>query len=157
MVEPLERFLVDDFLVRFGDLPLRRIIEIAPEEPAALVEVRAAIEASALAMTDDAADVVALAERLRGLKDVRRHLETAPTESRFEVIEEGTFAEVWEAHEDTERRRNLLADAIEAIRVAPGKAGRRPFNPDRVAIGWSESSLASDYGTGESRGLLRAA
>lgn len=156
--EPLEAFFVGDFMRRFGSLPVRRVVEISPEEPAALVEVRAAIETAALAMADDDADVVALGERLRLLKARRRELEEAPAETRLEVVESGTFAEEWEADENTERRRDLLADAIVAIRVAPGRAGRRPFNPDRITVEWAEEGSAlHDYGGGESRGPGRVA
>lgn len=150
--EPLEAWLVEDFLDRFGSLPVRRVVEIAPEEPAALIEVRAAIEAAAQAMTAKDADVAALVERIGLLKAEEARLEEAPTESRVELIEDGTFAEVWHRDEDVERRRNLLADAIREITVAPGRAGRRPFNPDRVKVTWAEGSLLADYGNGESTG-----
>lgn len=154
--EPLEGWLVETFLDRFGPLPVTRVVEIAPEEPAALVEVRAAIDAAARAMTAKDADVSALVERLAVLKVEETRLEEAPRASRFEVVEEGTFAEVWHRDEDVERRRNLLADAVREISVAPGRAGRRPFNPDRVEVRWAEGSLLEDFGVGESRGPAAA-
>ncbi|GAA4697081.1 recombinase family protein [Nocardioides conyzicola] len=150
--EPLEAWLVETFLDRFGPLPLTHVIEIAPEEPAALVEVRAAMNAAANAMIVKDANVPALVDRLAALKGEEARLEAAPREDRFEVIEEGTFAEVWHRDEDVERRRNLLADAVQEISISPGKAGRRPFNPERVEVRWAEGSSLSDYGTGESRG-----
>lgn len=150
--EPVEDYVVDRFLGLFGRMPVTRVIEIAPEEPLALVEVRAAIETAALAMTDDSADVAALAERLRLLKARRRELEEAPAVTRFETIVGGTFAEEWERDDDTERRRDLLSEALDSITVAPGKAGRRPFNSDRVEIEWSRGSLLDDYGDGNSFG-----
>jgi site-specific DNA recombinase len=150
--EPLEAWLVGEFLDRIGPLPVVRMVEIAPEEPAALIEVRAAIESAARAMTAKDADVVALVERIGLLKAEEARLEEAPQESRFEVIKDGIFAEVWRRDEDVERRRNLLADAIREISVAPGRAGRRPFNPDRVEVLWTEGTLTADYGDGESNG-----
>lgn len=153
--EPLEEWLLGEFLDRFGAVPVRHVVEIAPEEPAALVEVRAAIEKAAQAMAAKDADVPALVERLGLLKAEEARLEAAPTEPRFEVIEDGTFDEVWHRDDDVERRRNLLADALREISVAPGKAGRRPFNPDRIEVAWSEGSdrsLLADYGDGESNG-----
>lgn len=154
--EPVEEWLVGEFLARFGALPLRRVIEIAPEEPAALAEVRAAIQEAAQGMAAKDADVPALVERLALLKAEETRLEDLPSEPRFEVIEEGTFADVWHRDDDVERLRNLLTEAVREVYVAPGKAGRRPFNPDRVDVAWSEGSLAADYGSGESRGPARA-
>jgi site-specific DNA recombinase len=153
--EPLEAHLVQEFLTRFGGMRSIRVVESTPPEPAALGEVRAAIAATVQSMTDDSADVAGLTERLTRLKAERRRLEEAPTAPHTEVIELGTFADAWGSSDDVERRRNMLAGALHALRVHPGKAGRRPFNPDRLDVIWGEGNTTIDYGEGNSTGPAR--
>jgi site-specific DNA recombinase len=152
--EPLEAYVVNEFLRIFGELPVLRHVEIAADEPAALVEVRAAIESAGEAMKEPDANYAALGERLRRLHAERERLEAAPRNPRVEVTEDGRLSDVWHRNEHTERRRDLLADALRAIEVGPGKAGRRPFNPERVQVTWAQGSLLSDYGKGESAGPM---
>lgn len=133
--EPLEEFVVEDFLRRFGRLQVIEVRESAPPEPAELVEIEAAIDLTLAAMREDAGDVVALSARLGDLKAKRAEIREAPRESVVQVVETGeTFRSLFESSDDVETRRNLIARAVEAISVAPGRAGRRPFAPERVEI-----------------------
>jgi site-specific DNA recombinase len=133
--DALEDFVVDHFLRSWGWLPVTEIRESAPPEPAELVEIGAAIEETTRAMIEDDSDDVALGERLAALKSRRKEIRETPRERVVEVVETGeTFRDVFQSTDDVEARRNLLARAIETVSVAPGRAGRRPFAPERVTI-----------------------
>lgn len=137
--DPLEAFIESEVLDRYGDREVLRLIETAPTEPAELVEVRAAIDTTASAMTDDDADVAALAERLATLKQRRRDLEAAPRQATSRIERTGrTLAETYAEAETIEEQRETIASKVLAVTVSPGRAGRRPFAPERIAVEWSE-------------------
>jgi hypothetical protein len=106
-------------------------------------------------MADDDADVPALAERLASLKAARARARAEETAApAIRVHETGhTFRVAWEATEDVEERRQILARALDAVEVAPSPVrGRSPVE-GRVEIRWRvDYANLQDYGSGESRG-----
>jgi site-specific DNA recombinase len=150
--EALEEHVTEKFLRAYGRLPVREVITTTPPEPAELIEIEHAIQETTDAMRD-AEDLAPLLERLAVLKAKRDDLRTAPAEPTTEVIDTGrTFADTWaDAEGDVARQRALLSDGVEAILVAPGKAGRRPFAVERVTIVPAEGRNV-DAEDGESRG-----
>ena len=143
--EPLEAMIEDEFLRRWGHLPVTVRRETVPPEPAELVEIEHAIRETASAMASDDADVVALAERLAALKGRRADLRSAPAEPVVEEVETGrSFREVWEDDEtDVAVRRQFLERVLVLVAVAPGRAGRRPFAPERVTVEWLNDYLSA--------------
>lgn len=142
--EPLEAMVTEEFLRRFGALPVFEQREILAPEPAELAEVEHSISETATAMTEDDADVVALGERLAALKARRADLRAAPSEPVVEQVDTGrTFREMWDDDTTpTTVRRGYLERVLVSLAVAPGKAGRRPFAPERVTLEWIEDYLA---------------
>lgn len=141
--EPLERYVADEWLSVFGEMTITRTVTEVSDLPSAeLAEVVTAIEATAAAMTRDDCDMAALGDQLQALKARRIALVSAPSEV-IQVVECGQpFRSDWDdAENNVEERRRLLATCIDEVRVAPGRAGRRPINTDRVQILWAGNSL----------------
>jgi site-specific DNA recombinase len=133
--EAVEDHVSAVFLRLYGRLPVREVVTTTPPEPAELIEVEHAIQETTDAMRT-ADDLAPLLERLTGLKEKRETLRSAPVEPTVEVIETGrTFGDTWaDSDGDVDRQRALLSDGVSAVVVAPGRAGRRPFAPERVSV-----------------------
>lgn len=131
----LEATVVERFLAAVGRLEVVEYVQEATE-PTGLAEVSEALQETAAALVEPGADVPALAARIEALQARRAALLAAPAPTVARLVETGrTFEEEWRAREgDLRGQRALLADALEAVVVAPGSAGR--WTPERVALRW---------------------
>ena len=142
--EALEQYVANEWLNLFGRMSVVSSVEME-EEPSEeeLRTVGQSIADLATAMTEDGADISALAIELESLKERRRLLKEGP---RPRVLRESSrgldFRRAWEAADDAETKNRLLTQVIDAVVVAPGVAGRKRFDPSRVSIRWAGEGRA---------------
>lgn len=156
-VETLEKHVVSTFLATVGRLPVVEAVEsLDPRLAERLAHLRQEVAATlALMGTASPSEVPALAQRLvalRGAEDAARlEAESSPAVT-FEPTGQ-TFAEALAETEDNiVARRALLARALVAVEVAPG---RLPIE-DKVHFVWDEGPNL-DALDGESRGYRMTA
>ena len=136
--------MANAWLNLFGRMSVVSSVEME-EEPSEeeLRTVGQSIADLATAMTEDGADISALAIELESLKERRRLLKEGP---RPRVLRESSrgldFRRAWEAADDAETKNRLLTQVIDAVVVAPGVAGRKRFDPSRVSIRWAGEGRA---------------
>lgn len=149
--EPFEADVTKRFLDLFGEAEVMELREAAHDDADA-AEVERALRDTAVAMTEDNADVGALAVRLAALKERRSALKSAPRPARL-VGTGRTFAETWAAG-DTEACNDLLRANVAALSVAKGVRGQRGYDDARVTLlpfsgHWPEDDDPGTFRAGE--------
>ncbi|MEV6416370.1 recombinase family protein [Kribbella sp. NPDC051718] len=152
----LEAWVTARFLEQFGPREVMRHVEELPDI-AALAEVEAAISATAAKMTNDDADVSALASQLAALKERRAELKSRPAVRVVKLVPTGrTFAQTWEAASEEERNA-ILADNVVILSVRKGKRGGGPIDMGRVTLVTQPERLPEDAASGTDRVYAEAA
>lgn len=145
-VSHLDRHVSERLLEERGNRPMFEFQSAGEPDPANLGDIEEAIQRTAAEMTQDGADVVALAERLTALKETRAEARNATTPTVYRLTGQ-TVAEAWEAAENDDlARRRILASQAKAIVVKKGKVGRA-FDASRLAIEWHSQDLTLPDGT----------
>ena len=132
----LDRHVEEHFLRTLGDREVMvRTVEASATDTD-LADVEAAIRATTTAMTEDDADVLALAERLASLKARRALLREAPCEPMVRLVRSGeTIRAAWERAELPQRRELLAANlAVLSINKATGRGKPGAIATDRVVL-----------------------
>ena len=129
----LEALLIHRLLMERGSLRVWEWTETT-EDAADLTEVSHAIDATAAAMTEDGADMPALAERLDNLKAMRASARSGPARKTWTATGQ-TVADAWEAAGDDLARREVLAGQIQRLAIVRGRVGRK-LDPTRVVLVW---------------------
>ena len=136
--DALDAWAVAHFLAEAGPVEiLRRVEGENAEHGATLRQLAAEIAATAERMTTAApGDIPALAERMARLRQTQDETARLAAEAPSVTYEPTgqTYADAWEAAETDAARRDLLADAIEAVSVSKMR-GRHPV-AERAAIRW---------------------
>ncbi|UIW13466.1 serine integrase [Arthrobacter phage Amyev] len=135
----VEDYVAGQFLTIVGHHPEIEEYDVVsdPGTIEALAEVEVAIRETSAAMADDDADLPALLERLAALKERRVDLKARPAAIEKKIRKTGrTLREAWEATEDVEKRRALLLEGIDHVRVSSRTRRGNVFEPDRLAIMW---------------------
>jgi len=151
----VEAIVTARFLSTFGRFPVVvQVVAEGPNEAPALSEVEAAITETAARMTEDDADVAALAERIVSLKALRERAraEAEASPKVHDVYTGETFADAWERAEDDLARRDLLASALEEIVILPGGGRGRPLDPERVVFHFHPDRVSPEDLEGDSPG-----
>ena len=132
-----EEYVVGEFLTLFGRWPVLEEVLSAPAV-VGLAEVEEAIQATTAAMGERDADLPALIERLRTLRERRQELEAAPRRPEVELVETGlTFAETWAARDgQLDAQRALLSSAVREVIVHRNEGAKR-WTSDRLEVIWA--------------------
>lgn len=134
-LDELDEHVVAEALDRFGDEPVYRTMRRGGVDVEALAAVEAEIAEMAAAMTEDDADMAALAPRLAGLKARRAELRATTGPRTVKVPTGLTMRQAYAAAGTVEGRRSVLLATIRAT-VAKGRRGgvQVPFDPARVTV-----------------------
>ncbi|MGW7004987.1 recombinase family protein [Streptomyces sp. NPDC054933] len=145
--ETTEAYVIAEFLGKYGNLPVVRMVEHAGED--FRPQIRQAEEAlndlekdrydRGLFKGDDgaqryAAQYAKLEERLADLKEKQHTAKPAGVEA---VPTGKTHAELWKA-EDTAGKRDLLLNAGAYVEVAPAKRGGKKLDTSRLSVHFGE-------------------
>lgn len=134
----LEAYVAGQFLIRDGDLPETRTIEVvsSPATAADLADVEAAIRETTAELGREDANPPALLARLTALKARRTALRELPVETELRKVKTGrTRREAWEATDDPATRREVLLDAgLDHVAVVRRERRGQPIDSSRVTI-----------------------
>lgn len=134
--EPLEEYLVSEYLDAVGWMPEARAVE-RRKDAAEVAAVEEAIRDTAMRMIEVDADVSALAGRLEELRRRRSELAAMGSEVVVEEVRTGrTIAEAWEAADTDMRRAMLRSSLLGPVIIHPGRRSRY-FDPGRVEAPWA--------------------
>jgi site-specific DNA recombinase len=122
-VSHLEDIVERTFLDQFGDLQMTRLRSTADDRD--LDEVNHQIRETIARMSDEDADEMELARRLRALKEVRAR---KPEPEYVDEVTEVTAAEQWAIDP-----RAALLNRFTGVRLTKGKVGRK-FDPSRLTF-----------------------
>ncbi|CCQ44342.1 resolvase, N terminal domain protein [Pseudarthrobacter siccitolerans] len=139
VAQKVEDYVAERFLALVGDLPEIEEHDVVtdPGTVEALAEVELAIRDTSAALADDDADLATLLDRLAVLKERRTDLKNRPAAIEKIVKETGrTLREAWEATDDVDKRRKLLMEGIDHVRVSSRTRRGNIFEPDRLKILW---------------------
>jgi hypothetical protein len=134
-LDELDEHVTTEALARFGDEPVYRIVRRGGVDVEALAAIEKEVSEVAAAMTEDDADMTALAPRLVELKNRRAELR-ATTGPRTMKIPTGlTVRQAFEAAGTVEGKRSVLLATVRAT-IAKGKRGgvAVAFDPARVTV-----------------------
>ncbi|YP_010678232.1 serine integrase [Arthrobacter phage Reedo] len=135
----LEDYVAERFLAVVGDAPEVEEVELVsdPGTAEALAEIEAALQEASTALTADDADLPALMARLASLKARRAELRAIPATLTREILPTGrTLREAWLAEDDVDRRRNLLLEGLDHVKIKMRNRHGKKFEPERVEIFW---------------------
>jgi len=131
----LDPYIVRRLLSERGALSVWEHTQVPQGTSTSLADIEQAIRDVTSGMGRDEADLPALLSQLEGLKELRATARRDPALRRIWWITERTVREEWEAAQDDEQRRRVLADQVASIRIVRGKVGRS-LDPGRVSIEW---------------------
>jgi hypothetical protein len=142
--DALEAYVTSELLARSGRRHVISMKALEREDTVRLTEIEASIRETLNGMNADDADVEALAERLKALKDARVAARAGGIETKpiFKATGKTLKAE-WSRADDVEQQRQLLLNYVSAVHVAPGGGRGRAFDPGRVEIMWSPETPES--------------
>lgn len=123
-VTGLEAIVKERFLREYGHLYHARFTT-GPTDAFNLAEINTQIAHTFQRMQDDDADIMALAERLRTLKELRRNV---PETETVQTWLEATGAEQWE-----ENPRTAILRRFDGVRLTKGRVGRK-FDQTRLSF-----------------------
>lgn len=132
----ISEYVTEKYLEKYGRFKEVRVEEHT-RDASGLAETESALRDVTEAMRKPGADIGGLAAMAAELAE-RRDVLAMQEETVTEQVETGRLIrDAWEdSADDLAYRRELLAQAIDEVRVKPGVRGRRKFDENRVVIRW---------------------
>jgi site-specific DNA recombinase len=140
VADGVEEYVAEQFLAIVGAHPEIEQYDVVtdPGTIGELAEVEVAIRETSAALADDDADLPVLLARLATLKERRLTLKARPSAIEKKVRKTGrTLREAWGATEDVDKKRELLLEGLDHVRVSSRTRRGNVFDTERLEIMWN--------------------
>jgi site-specific DNA recombinase len=118
------------------------VVEGDPDTSRRLARLDHALQAAAVAMTADVADITALNKEVIRLRRARDELRLSAATRPTQILEDtgSSLREVWQSCESDEQRREILDAQISSLTVTRGRGGGHGLDTSRVSIAWRRNA-----------------